>query len=252
MWNQWRTDAYNGMTAETVDIKGYNGETINAYYARSLVPGNHPGVVLINHAPGWDEFYRETTRRFAEHGYNAICPNIFYRAGHGTPEEVVAAQRAAGGVKDETVVGDIEGGAKFLKSQPNSNGKVGVFGTCSGGRHGFLVACKSKEFAALVECWGGGVIQPETTPAQPVSPNTLTKDLSCPMLGLFGNDDQRPSPDNVNQHEEELKAAGKNYEFHRYDGAGHGFFYYHAPAYRQQQCMDGWEKIFTFFGKNLA
>lgn len=68
---------------------------------------------------------------------------------------------------------------------------------------------------------------------------------------MFGNDDQGPSPEQVNKHEEELKKHGKDYEFHRYDGAGHGFFYYHAPAYRQQQAMDGWEKVFTFFGKHL-
>ena len=58
------------------------------------------------------------------------------------------------------------------------------------------------------------------------------------MLGLFGNEDQRPSPADVDKHEAELKKHGKNYEFHRYDGAGHGFFYYDRPAYRQQQAMD--------------
>ena len=42
----------------------------------------------------------------------------------------------------------------------------------------------------------------------------------------------------MNQHEEELKKHGKNYEFHRYDGAGHGFFYWHRPLYRPEQAMD--------------
>jgi carboxymethylenebutenolidase len=51
-----------------------------------------------------------------------------------------------------------------------------------------------------------------------------------------------PSPEQVNQHEAELKKQDKAYEFHRYDGAGHGFFYYTRPAYRQAQAMDGWEK----------
>jgi carboxymethylenebutenolidase len=55
----------------------------------------------------------------------------------------------------------------------------------------------------------------------------------------------------VNQHEEELKRRGKAYEFYRYDGAGHGFFYYHAPMYRPEAAMDGWAKIFTFFGRHL-
>ena len=41
------------------------------------------------------------------------------------------------------------------------------------------------------------------------------------------------------------------YEFHRYDRAGHGFFYYHTPMYRPEAAMDGWEKVFSFFGRHL-
>ena len=69
---------------------------------------------------------------------------------------------------------------------------------------------------------------------------------------LFGNDDQAPTPEQVNLHEEELKKHNKTSEFHRYDGAGHGFFYYDRGAYRQEQAVDGWNKIFDFLGKNLA
>ena len=86
----------------------------------------------------------------------------------------------------------------------------------------------------------------------PVAPVDYTKDLSAPMLGLFGNDDKHPTPEQVNQLEAELKKYNKNYEFHRYDGAGHGFFYYHAPAYRQAQAVDGWQKVFAFLEKYLA
>ena len=69
----------------------------------------------------------------------------------------------------------------------------------------------------------------------PVAPIDMTKDLCCPLLGMFGNDDRAPSPEQVNQHEAELKKHGKTYEFHRYDGAGHGFFYWHRPLYRPEQ-----------------
>ncbi len=70
--------------------------------------------------------------------------------------------------------------------------------------------------------------------------------------GLFGNDDRAPSPEQVNQHEAELKKHGKSHEFHRYDGAGHGFFYWHRPLYRPEQAMDGWGRVLAFFGKHLA
>ena len=92
----------------------------------------------------------------------------------------------------------------------------------------------------------------DLTPKLPVAPIDLTKDLEAPLLGLFGNEDKSPTPAQVDRHEDELKKHGKTYEFHRYDGAGHGFFYYDRPMYRAEQAVDGWSKIFAFFAKHLA
>lgn len=254
MWNQLKTDVPSGMSTETITLKGAHGDQIAAYLARPLGGGPFPGVVLAHHAPGWDEFSREMVRRFADHGYAAICPDLFARlGGHGTPEEVAANVRGVGGVPDDDVVADLEAGMRYLKSQPYSNGKVGIIGPCSGGRHAYLTACRVKEFDACVDLWGGGVVmaQQDLTPKRPVAPIDLTKDLACPLLGLFGEEDMGPPPAQVAQHEEELKRLGKNYEFHMYPGAGHGFFYYDRANYRQQQAMDGWGKVFTFFATHL-
>lgn len=253
MWNQFRTDAYEDMLAETVTIAGHKGELINAYFVRPLGRGPFPGIVLIHHLPGWDEIYREIGRRFAQHGYVVICPNLYHRFGHGTPEEVAAMARGKGGVPDDVVVGDCEAAMRYLKSLPNSNGKVGIIGTCSGGRHAILVAGRVSGFSAAVDCWGGRVVvsKEELTPQTPVQVLDYVKNLSCPLLGIFGNDDQNPSPEHVNRLEAELKQHGKTYEFHRYDGAPHGFWYYDRANYRWQQAMDAWQKVFAFFGARL-
>lgn len=253
MWNQLKTNEYEGMLAETISLTGYHGDTVNAYFVRPLGAGPLPGIVLIHHMPGWDEIYRETARRFAQHGYAVVCPNLYYRFGQGTPEEVAAKAREQGGVPDDNVVGDCEAAMRYLKSLPNSNGKVGVMGGCSGGRHAFLMACRVKGFNAAVDCWGGGVVaaKEELRPNTPVAPVDYASELSCPLLGLFGNEDRNPSPERVNQLEEVLKKLGKDYEFHRYDGAGHAFMSYDRPSYRQQPAMDAWEKTFAFFAKHL-
>ena len=247
---------YRGMTCENVTLKGHNGTPIAAYVAKPAGPGPHPGVVLIHHLPGWSELYIETTRRFAHHGYLAICANLYEREGgsDANPDDVAAKVRAEGGVPDAQVVGDTEAAVKWMRAQPNHNGKVGLIGSCSGGRHTFLYACQKKDVDACVEQWGGGVVMAkgDLNAKKPVAPIDLTKDLSCPLLGLFGNEDRNPSPEQVNLHEAELKKHGKSYEFHRYDGAGHGFFYWHRVNYRVEQAMDGWGKIFAFFGKHLA
>ncbi|MFK7805416.1 MAG: dienelactone hydrolase family protein, partial [Anaerolineae bacterium] len=103
----YETNMYEGMIAETVMMQGANGDTINAYYARPLGPGPFPAVVVVHHLPGWDEWYREATRKFAHMGYAAISPNLYFRDGHGSPEDVAAAVRADGGVPDDQAVGDM-------------------------------------------------------------------------------------------------------------------------------------------------
>jgi carboxymethylenebutenolidase len=253
MWNSFDTASAPSISAGPIQIAGANGDQIHAYVARPDGNGPFPGVVVIMHMPGWDEFYQEFTRRLANHGYTAICPDLYCRAGHGKPDEVAGKVRADGGVPDDQMVGDAAAAMQWLKSQSSSNGRVGIIGSCSGGRHAYLAACRTPGYNAIVDLWGGGVVQaPEQlNPKQPVAPIDYTKDLKIPLLGLFGNDDQRPSRADVDKHEEELKKQGKQYEFHRYDGAGHGFFYYHTGLYRQEQAMDGWSKVFDFFEKNL-
>ncbi len=249
-----RTDEYEGLLAETVTMTGAHGDRINAYFARPLGPGPFPGMVLAHHMPGWDEWYRETALKFARHGYATITPNLYFRAGHGTPEDVAAKVRGEGGIPDDQAVSDLTGALQYICALPYSSGKVGIFGTCSGGRLAYLTACRTTGFSAAVDCWGGGVVMApdQLNPKMPVALLEYTKDLSCPVLGLFGNDDSHPTPEQVNQQEAALKKYGKNYEFHRYDGAGHGFFYYHRPMYRQEQAVDGWEKMWAFLEKYLA
>jgi len=245
---------YRGMTCENVTLTGHDGTPITAYVAKPEGPGPFPGVVLIHHLPGWSEFYIETTRRFAHHGYLAICANLYERNGEGDPDDVAAQVRAEGGVPDAQVVGDTAAAVAWMRALPEHNGKVGLFGSCSGGRHAFLYACQKQNVDAVVELWGGGVVMAagELNAKKPTAPIDLTANLNAPLLGLFGNEDRSPSPEQVNQHEAELKKHGKTHEFHRYDGAGHGFFYWHRTNYRAEQCMDGWKHIFAFFGKYLA
>ncbi len=243
---------YEGMLAETFRIRGHDGDDIDSYFARPLGPGPYPGVVVIHHMPGWDEPTKEITRTLAVRGYVAICPNLHFREGPESLDDVTAAVRAAGGVPDDRCIGDVEGAMAYLRSLPYCSGKVGVIGYCSGGRQAYLVACNIPSLDAAVDCYGGNVVQERTTDRMPVAPIGMTERLACPLLGLFGADDANPAPDQVARIEEELKRLGKTYEFHTYEGAGHGFFSTDRPSYRQAVVMDGWEKVFAWFGKYLA
>jgi carboxymethylenebutenolidase len=243
------------MIADLVKFRGHQGDMGEAYYARPSGSGPFPGVVLIHHLPGWDEWIIEATRKLAHHGFATISPHLYFREGPGDPDDIGARVRAAGGVADEQVVGDAAGALAFLRAQPHASGKVGIIGFCSGGRHAYLTACTVPGFDALVDCWGGNVIVDD--PAQlnakrPVAPIDLTEKLRCPILGIFGNNDKNPSPDQVNRTEEVLKKLGKSYEFHRYDGVGHAFFNTARPGFGPEQAADGWQKVLAFYNKYLS
>src|SRR5215469_689285 len=245
---------YDAIIAESITISGHGGDAIEAYSARPMQPGPAGGVVVIHHMPGYDAPTKEIARNFAAHGYNAIVPNLYYREAPGaSPDDAAATARAAGGVPDERLVGDVAGAAAYLRALPTSNGKVGVIGYCSGGRQSFLAAV-SLPLDAAVDCYGAFIVG-APPPGLPLKVGPIVDkapDLSCPLLGLFGVEDQYPSPSHVAELEAALKAADKTYEFHSYEGAGHAFFSVNRPAYRPEAAVDGWEKIFTFFGKYLA
>ena len=79
----------------------------------------------------------------------------------------------------------------------------------------------------------------------------MTPEMTVPLLGIFGADDASPTPEQVAQTEEILKKHGKVYEFHMYEGAGHGFFAVDRPGYRPVQATDAWEKVWAWYGKYL-
>src|SRR5580658_4579392 len=204
---------YQGLQAEVVPFRGHNGDQGEAYYARPLRAGKFPGVVVIHHIPGWCEWTTEVVRKLAHHGYAAISPHLYFREGSAneSPDDLGARIRAAGGVADAQVMGDVAGAMAYLRGQSNATGKIGVIGFCSGGRHTYLAACTLK-----------------------------------------GIDAANPTADQVNRTEAVLKKFGKNYEFHRYNGAGHAFFNWQRDAYRPEQALDGWSKVFNFFDRHLA
>ena len=241
------------LTAETVMMKGHEGDKVEAYLARPADADSFGGVVVIHHLPGYDSATKEITRKFAARGYAALMPNLYHRDSPGaSPDDAAAAARAKGGMPDDQVVGDVAGAADYLRGLPGSNGKVGVIGYCSGGRQAFLAACSLKLDAA-VDCYGGAVVHvPAGAPASMKPLIGLSKNLSCPLLGLFGADDQFPTPADMAELSRTLEELGKEHEFHTFTGAGHAFFSVDRASYRVEAAVEGWDKVWDFFGRHLA
>jgi carboxymethylenebutenolidase len=245
------------LSAKTIMITGDGGTEIQAYSITPEGEGratSRGGVVVIHHLPGYDRGQKEIARRFAELGFDVVMPNLYWREAPGAaPDDAAAAARAQGGVPDSRLVGDVAGAAAYLRALPTSNGKVGVIGFCSGGRHSVLAAC-NLDLDAAVDCYGAYVVgsPPAGFPTQAKGIEEQLPNLHCPLLGLFGNEDQYPTPEDVNTLEQILKDNGKTYELHRYDDAAHAFFSTERPSYRVHAANDAWERIAEFYGKYLA
>src|ERR1039458_5337737 len=240
--------------AGTITLLSGKGDEIEAYHAKPTDAESHGSVVVIHHMPGYDSSTKEIARRFAAHGYGAIVPNLFHRYAPGASAgDGAAAARAAGGVPDAQCLEDVAGAMAFLKAQSGANGKVGIIGYCSGGRQSYMSAC-NLELDAVVDCYGGGVVvtPDQLTPERPVAVIDMTKDLGCPMLGLFGVNDANPSPEHNARMEDELKAHAKTYEFHTFDDAGHAFFWVERPSYQHEAAREGWHEIWEFYGEYLG
>ena len=233
---------------------GANGDQVQGYLV--IPEGSTPrgSVIVVHHMPGFDRGSKEIARRFATMGYNVLCPNLYWReAPDAAPDDAAAVARANGGVPDSRLVGDARGAAEYLRARPSSNGKVGVIGYCSGGRQSVLVGC-TVDVDAVVDCYGAFVtgIPSERFPLKVTNLVDQLPALRAPLLGLFGADDQYPSPEHVAELEEILVREGKIHTLVTYDDTGHGFFSTDRSAYRFESANDGWARIADFYATYLG
>ena len=244
----------DGLMAHTVQFEGHDNDQISGYLARPAGTGPYPGVVVIHEVFGLTTWVREVARKIADRGYVALAPDLHHREGPGDEDDVAAIVRAAGGNPDARTIGDVEGAMAHLRTLDYCTGKIGAIGYCSGGRQTYLVACNIPSLDAAVDCYGGRVVAApsDLNEVQPRAPIDMSEGLGCPLLGLFGAEDANPSPEQVQQIEQELKRHGKTFELHTYQNAGHGFFADYRPSYSQAAAVDGWERVFAWFGKHLS
>jgi len=234
---------------QTVDVQGSPMEVLTFEPAGG---GPHPGIVVAQHLPvaheglEKDPFTIDVGEKLAANGYAAVIPYIFH---WWPPEEDVAVKREQW--HDDRAVADLDAALGVLKGLEGvDDARLGIIGHCWGGRISWLGACHNPAFRATVVLYGGRIKLPmgDGVPA----PITLAGNISGPVLGIFGNDDQNPSPADVDDLDAALTAAGVPHEFHSYDGAGHGFQdFVNKKRFRPDQTADSWEKLFAFLDRIL-
>ena len=213
-----------GVVTDPSRIKGgvvslqSGGDSIAAYVATPNQPGNYPGIVVIQEAFGLVDHICDLARRFANIGYNACAPALYWRRGAPkNPDNMDDVRPVMFGLPDSEAVQDLEAAADYLRALPGATGKIGAIGFCSGGRHTLLFAVSSSKVDAAIDCWGGFIDRAnpdeQTNAARPKAPLDMVGQLHCPLFGVFGAEDQNPPV----ELEAELKKRGAGRRQGRHD-----------------------------------
>jgi carboxymethylenebutenolidase len=244
--------------AEDITFTGAEGVQVNGYLVLpASTPSPWPAMVVIHEAGGLGEHIRDVTNRFANLGYLALGVDLYTREGGPPPmDDMQALMARLFAMSDATVLGDLEGAADFLRARADCNGRLGCIGFCMGGRYTLLFACASDRLNAATDCWGGFIDRAtpdeRSTPARPTPPIEMAPQLSCPLLGAVGAEDQNPSPELAQRLRERAGESGQEVKVDVYEDAGHAFFADYRPSYRPGPAAKLWSEVVPFFATHLG
>jgi len=209
--------------------------------------GPVPGIVVVHGRSGLEDFIKDTTHMLAQLGYAAVAPNLYHRDGPDCKDDNEVRKAR---LRDPSIIRDIEGAISFLKNHKQvDGGKLGIVGFCMGGRLVYLMSAASKDLKAGVMFYGSGTMMPF---GEGRSPFERTSEVSCPIQGHFGAEDQNPSPQDMRKLDAELTKYGKAHEFHSYAGAAHAFVNTGSNNYRPHAAAQSWPKAMEFFSRHLV
>jgi carboxymethylenebutenolidase len=235
---------------QVVKIGSYN---MNVYEAYPASGANHPILLVICEIWGVHEYIKDCTRRFAKEGYHAVAPELFQREGDvKNIPNIQDVLKIVLAVPRPQLLGDTAATVDWAKTRPNvRKDRVGVTGWCWGGSTTIQVAATNPDMKAAV-AWYGPPARPYKAPSGDVTGFDVAKDIKIPCLGLFGETDQNPKPEDAKRFGELVKQAGNpNVEIVVYPGAGHGFYADYRPSYNAAASADAWKRCTGWFGKYL-
>ena len=220
---------------------------MNAFIATPEGTEPFPGVIVIQGQKGVDKFLQETTKRLAASGYFCIAPELYHRQNFNkevTPE----ARRAM--LRDSEIVEDVNAAVDYLKGHRSvRNEAIGIMGFCMGGRVSYLMAAVNPSFKAAVAFYGGNTME---SWGEGPTPFERLSDIACPVLGIFGEEDQNPSLEDMEKLDAELTRHGKPHETHAFPNTGHAFMDFSASRYSRDAAEGSWKLVTTFLYRYLV
>jgi carboxymethylenebutenolidase len=226
------------ITAETVDIPGAQG--LKGYLVKPKdAAGKLPTVIVIHENRGLNPHVKDVTRRMAAEGFIALGLDYLSPMG-GTPADEDKGRDMIGQLKGPDVIAYGKAAVAYLKTRPDSNGKVGAIGFCWGGGAVNTLAVNEPNLNAGVAYYGG---QPKAEDVPKIN---------AAMMMHYGSLEERINA-GIPAYEGALKQAGKTYEIYVYEGANHAFNNdTNAARYDKEAAEAAWKRTVGFLKKNLA
>ena len=202
--------------------------------------GPHPGMLVMFHRGGFDDFTLKTADDLADLGYLAAAMDLY----HWPPVHEVASDNDF--PRDPEIIKDVGATIDWMAKRGDVDmSHLGIIGHCMGGRMSFLGASTHDSISACVVYYGGNMFKPWSDNGPP--PFDLLKNLNGQVIGFSGGDDQNPSPEDMDKISAELTRCGTKHEFHLYDGAGHAFQNFLSDErYREAATKDSWARTVAF------
>jgi carboxymethylenebutenolidase len=214
-------------------------EEVKAYLARPKGEEKLPAVIVIHENRGLQPHIEDVTRRVALEGFLAIGPDALSSLG-GTPKDDQDKARTLMRELDaEKTVNNFSAAVQYLKTNPQTTGKVGCMGFCWGGGVANAVAVNAPGLDAAVPFYGR---QPDA--------EDVPKIKAAMMLHYAGNDTRINA--GIPAFEEALKKAGISYRLFMYEGTGHAFFNDTGSRYNEEASKLAFERTIAFFKETLG
>ena len=224
---------------------GVDGSNMRTYVSVPEASRKAPAIVVIQGQTGVDDF-RQFTRMIASEGFVGAAPDLYHRDPPDCKDDPPTRRMR---LTDKTLIADINATIEHLKSHSAvDSARIGIVGFCMGGRAVYLMSAVNPDLKAGVMYYGS---DPFNAWGDGPSPFERTKDLHCPIMGHFGEDDKNPSPADMRRLDAEMTRLGKVHEFHSYANAAHAFANFGSPGYREHAATASWPRTFGFFNKHL-
>ena len=221
------------ITVQNLDYAGGKG-----YFVTPKAEGKYPGVIVIHENRGLNPHIKDVTRRMAAEGFAALAPDYLAELG-GTPEDADKAREMIGALKPEGIVASSQAALAAVKTSAASNGKSGAVGFCWGGGAVNALAVADASLSAGVAYYGRQ------------APDADVSKITAPLMLHYASLDERINA-GIPAFEAALKAAGKTYELHMYEGANHAFNNDTNEARYNKEAADlAWGRTVAFLKKNL-